>query len=431
MLTLNIITITYNPSLDELNQTYSSLFKALKKVEGKLKFRVILKDAVSNNLEEITKLLKIFPHSIEFESKKDKGISDGWNQAISKVVDGYILLLNSGDLLHENYFNNWIMKQSQNQRIDNDTIYCCEVNIIRNGKLISKVVPKIKKDNFYFGIGFGHPGVILNKLIYDRVGVFNKDLKIAMDFDFLIRCFKQGVKVMPFEGKIYMEADGVSTNNLIKTHMEVFNVLINNNHNYLRSFFTQILIVKLRYFKRIVYYFRNELRAVKYLFLALYNFCIKILLLFRQKSILKIMGIHIGKGSSISLRVKFLGFNTLKIGKNTIINSGVILDNRGDISIGNNVSISRNVQILSGSHDVKSPFFDYESGKVNIDDYCVIFTSAIILPNTHIKEKSVISSAAIVSGIIPKNTLYFDRNNIKNIDRENIRYNLEGNVFFT
>jgi len=431
MLTLNIITITYNPSLDELNQTYSSLFKALKKVEGKLKFRLILKDAVSNNLEEIVKLLGNFPHSIEFESKKDMGISDGWNQAVSKVKEGYILLLNSGDLLHENYFYNWLLKQSQNQRNENDTIFCCEVNIIKNGRLISKVVPKIKNDNFYFGIGFGHPGVILNKLIYDRVGAFNKDLKIAMDFDFLIRCFKLGVKVMPFEGKIYMEADGVSTNNLIKTHKEVYKVLINNNYNYVSSFFTQILVVKLRYIKRFVYYFRHELRAVKYIFLALYNFSIKILMFFRQKTLLKILGINIGKDSSISMKVKFLGFNKIIIGKNTVINSGVIIDNRGEVIIGNNVSISRNVQILSGSHDVKSPFFDYESGKVKIDDYCVVFTSAIILPNTHIKEKSVISSAAIVSGIIPKNTLYFDRNNSKNIDRNNIRYNLEGNVFFT
>lgn len=431
MLTLNIITITYNPSLDELSQTFSSLVNSLNKVKGRFNFRVILKDALSNNHEGIVKLIQSVPLDIEIESKKDNGISDGWNQAISLVENGYILLLNSGDLLHENYFQSWLEIKSNNEYMEDDLIYCCDVNIIKNGLLHSRVIPKVGKDKFYFGLGYGHPGVIMSQTIYKNVGKFKTELKIAMDLDFLIRCTNLGYKAIKFDGKIYMEADGVSTKNFITTHKEVHSVLSNNNHNSFFSFFSQIIIISLRYFKCFLFYFRNVLRALKYISLLSYNILIRILLLFRQRRILKIIGLKIGKGSSIAFGVKFLGFNKVSIGKNTIINNGVTIDNRGDVIIGNNVSISRNVQILTGSHDIKSPFFDYVSGKVQIEDYTVIFTSAIILPNTVINEKTVISSGAIVNGIIPKSSIYFDRKNIVFIDRSNIRYNLDGNVFFT
>lgn len=96
----------------------------------------------------------------------------------------------------------------------------------------------------------------------------------------------------------------------------------------------------------------------------------------------------------------------LKIGKNTIINSDVILDRRGGLIIGSNVNISREVAIYTGGHEIDSSGFAYYSSSVIINDYVWIGTRAMIMPGVTIGEGAVILPGAIVTHDCEPYTVY-------------------------
>ena len=97
----------------------------------------------------------------------------------------------------------------------------------------------------------------------------------------------------------------------------------------------------------------------------------------------------------------------LKIGKNTVINSGFNIDSAWPwlISIGNNVTISTNVTILA--HDA-SPNIVRQStrlGRVVIGNNVFIGTRAIVLCGVTIGNNVVIGAGSVVTKDIPSNVV--------------------------
>lgn len=110
----------------------------------------------------------------------------------------------------------------------------------------------------------------------------------------------------------------------------------------------------------------------------------------------KILKIRIGPGSSIHMN-NFIFKGELSIGEKTTINRSCHLDARGTIIIGNNVSISPDVCLITADHDINSQDFCYRRKAIFIDDYVFIGTRAIILPGIRIGKGAVICAGAVVS----------------------------------
>jgi acetyltransferase-like isoleucine patch superfamily enzyme len=96
-----------------------------------------------------------------------------------------------------------------------------------------------------------------------------------------------------------------------------------------------------------------------------------------------------------------IDFRDLRIGEHTVVNQRCRLDSRGGITVGNNVSISANVTILSADHDVKAPAFTYRERSVKIDDYAFIGTGSIILPGVSIGRGAVVAAGSVVPRSLP------------------------------
>lgn len=109
-----------------------------------------------------------------------------------------------------------------------------------------------------------------------------------------------------------------------------------------------------------------------------------------------ILGVKLGEGSSIHMGAFFVESN-LSVGLNSVINRNCHLDCRGGIVLGNNVSISPECSLITGSHDVNSPDFKYIEGHIIINDYVWIGTRAMILPNIELGEGAVICAGAVVT----------------------------------
>jgi len=109
-----------------------------------------------------------------------------------------------------------------------------------------------------------------------------------------------------------------------------------------------------------------------------------------------ILGIKLGKGSSIHMGAFFFQGNLI-VGKNSCINRNCHLDCRGGIIIKDNVSISPDCNLITGSHNIHSPNFDYIINGIVVNSYVWIGTRAIILPNVELGEGAVICAGAVVT----------------------------------
>jgi acetyltransferase-like isoleucine patch superfamily enzyme len=105
-----------------------------------------------------------------------------------------------------------------------------------------------------------------------------------------------------------------------------------------------------------------------------------------------------GEGTSVYDSSVILG--NVKVGKNTWIGPNTILDGSGDLIIGDNCSISANVQIYS--HDsvqwaVTGGKAPYEYAKTEIGNNCYIGPNVVIAKGVTIADGSVIGANSFVN----------------------------------
>ncbi len=116
-----------------------------------------------------------------------------------------------------------------------------------------------------------------------------------------------------------------------------------------------------------------------------------------RRFVMQRLKMRIGKNSFIMKHVYIMTPQQLTIGDYSHINRGCTLDARGTIKIGNNVSVSHNVSIMSGSHDCNSVNFRGRFLPIRIDDYVWIGTGAIILQGVTIGKGAVVCAGAVVT----------------------------------
>ncbi|MDZ4227651.1 MAG: acyltransferase [Candidatus Levybacteria bacterium] len=118
---------------------------------------------------------------------------------------------------------------------------------------------------------------------------------------------------------------------------------------------------------------------------------------FVRRFFYRLGGIVIGSGSTMHMGARFYNPWNIKIGEDSIVGEGVILDGRDKLIIGNHVDIATDVMIYNAQHNIKDPNFCAISAPVVIQDYVFIGPRAIILPGVTIKKGAVIGAGAVVT----------------------------------
>ena len=126
---------------------------------------------------------------------------------------------------------------------------------------------------------------------------------------------------------------------------------------------------------------------------------------FVRKAWYSLVGMNLSKGCHIDMAQYFLAPNKLKIGHNSHINQGCIIDARGGITIGDNVSISHRVVLMTGSHDINTSEFDYKSSPIIIRNNSFVGVNATILQNVTIGEGAIVCAGAVVTKSVPEYTI--------------------------
>lgn len=118
----------------------------------------------------------------------------------------------------------------------------------------------------------------------------------------------------------------------------------------------------------------------------------------------RVLGMRIGEGTALLMDLYLyirgrarLGRPGIIIGRRSVINQQCCLDGRGGLTIGDHVSISPGVWILTDSHDMHDPLFREVLAPVAIRDHVWIGSRALILPGVTVGEGAVVAAGAVVT----------------------------------
>lgn len=109
-----------------------------------------------------------------------------------------------------------------------------------------------------------------------------------------------------------------------------------------------------------------------------------------------LVGVKVGKGSTIHMWCNFFNPAGIEVGKDTIIGDHAFLDGRAPLKIGNHVDIASWVMIYNSQHDVNSDDFHAILEPVIIEDYVFIGPGVIIQPGVKIGKGAIVAAGAVV-----------------------------------
>jgi maltose O-acetyltransferase len=117
------------------------------------------------------------------------------------------------------------------------------------------------------------------------------------------------------------------------------------------------------------------------------------------------LGVELGSGAGLLLGLRLWSYSPgqvrrsrTRIGRGTRISRDCTLDTRGGLSIGDHVSISPEVVVLTADHDRDDPGFPLRHRQVVIEDHVWIGMRAMVLPGVHIGRGAVVAAGAVVTG---------------------------------
>ena len=325
-------------------------------------------------------------------SEKDKGLFDAMNKGLSKATGNWVNILNCGD-------------------------YYCSVNSLRN---LVEQCEDLDKADVVFGNAIAvsddedihvEAGNDLSELeshaIYrhgcslvrhatHRKYLFALDKKeygFALDYDVIYRMYHDGCKFIkvPVDVQKY-EVEGTS-NNVYKSIKYNYRIVTQYGKTP-RKYFKYLNNLLSTYIRR-SYAFRLLRDFIFEYFLNDVLPCVaswKVRRFFLQH-----MGISIGNDTFISKNVYFMTPRLFKIGCGSDVNRGCLLDARGGITIGNNVSISHDVKIVTGGHHLNSPSFKGKYMPIEICDYVWLGIGCTILQGVKIGKGAVVCAGAVVT----------------------------------
>ncbi len=117
----------------------------------------------------------------------------------------------------------------------------------------------------------------------------------------------------------------------------------------------------------------------------------------------RVLGWDIGHSVSILMGpyIQMTGIRTsgrrVSIGNGTVVNQKCLIYTSGGLVIGNNVSISAEVALITGTHDINDPNFPSDYRPIVIDDYAWIGTRAMVLQGVTIGQGAVVMAGAVVT----------------------------------
>lgn len=211
---ISIVTICFN-NLPELQQTCLSVDK-----QSLLPFEHWIIDGSST--PDIKDWLEQNSQPIyrKWLSEKDNGIADAFNKGVQRALGDIVYLLNSGDQIYDETVLEKVLSVFEK---DDEIMWCHgKLNTLRGGLWVIVGKP-FEKKKLYRGMrGVFHPTMYVRKEVYQRRGLYDVKVKIAMDYDFLCRIADEKFVFIDLPLATF-DPTGISTSKYLEAVAESFN----------------------------------------------------------------------------------------------------------------------------------------------------------------------------------------------------------------
>jgi len=179
---LSIITVTYN-SEKYLEQTIQSI--ANQTYRNK---EYIIIDGGST--DGTLNIIKKYENKISYWiSESDNGIADAMNKGLKVAAGDYVLFIHSDDYL----IDPTVLEKSVTYIDDKFDIYVFQVIFDKNG---DKKISLNRGFSWWtnFKMGSCHQGQVCSRSLLERLGGFNTTFRINMDYDLILRAYRNGAR---------------------------------------------------------------------------------------------------------------------------------------------------------------------------------------------------------------------------------------------
>ena len=112
---------------------------------------------------------------------------------------------------------------------------------------------------------------------------------------------------------------------------------------------------------------------------------------------LRALGAKLARNSVILRKTDVIAPKGLSIERSSSIGSHSLIDSRGRITIGSNVTVASYCRLVTAKHDIEDPQFHAEYLPIVIEDYAWICTGATIIGGVTIGHGAVVMAGAVVT----------------------------------
>lgn len=368
---ISVITVVYNDAKN-IRQTMESFFSQT--WEDK---ELIVIDGGST--DGTVDIIKEYSDRLGYWcSEKDKGVYDAMNKGMKHAKGDWVNILNCGDY----YFSDHSLADAiRNCDAENADIIYGDSMMLRKGHVFpfpsSSNVAGLEYRPIY------RHGSSLVRTPIHKENLFaldkKKDYGFALDWYLIYTLYKKKYRFVRTDAIIEVFDEEGMSNHPVKGEFLNYRISISDGFKMgkLVSFLTKVM--KMWFVRSCVY---SGMR--KFVLGPLTNSILPSLPWYVRRFAMRKLGMKIGKGTYVDSRCYIMNLNKLFIGKDSHINRMVTLDARGGLTIGDSVSVSHGVMLMTGSHDVQSRHFPVKFYPIEIGDYVWIGCGATVLQNVKI-----------------------------------------------
>lgn len=216
IVTFSIVTVSFN-SQKTIERTIESV---LGQTYHNIEYCIVDGNSKDGTVDIIKKYHSQYPDIIKYVSEPDKGIYDAMNKGIRMTTGDIIGIVNSDDWLEPNALQIVYDSLALNN-FNLDCLYTGGIKFRGKNKDIV-MLPDMslmkKKSKQYFMGGIKHPATFVPRKVYDAVGLYDTDMRISADADFILRCYFEKVCFVIIPNVLSnMSEGGISTDYSLKT----------------------------------------------------------------------------------------------------------------------------------------------------------------------------------------------------------------------
>ena len=216
---VSVITVTFN-SAATVRRTIDSVRQ---QSYSNIEFLVIDGGSNDETLEMLDQNLDVIDFWL---SEPDRGISDAFNKGIALSRGEFIALVNSDDWLEPTHIEtsvNALKLSNADFTFGDITVHeysGSPLYTVRGEPRYDRRIRNAMPD-------LNHPSVVCRRTVYERYGLYDLNLRIAMDYEWFLRGFCLGVRGEYLSGLVsHMLDGGISNRNILRSLSEVRSVSI-------------------------------------------------------------------------------------------------------------------------------------------------------------------------------------------------------------